>query len=454
TWLMDLLAPLTEALLVLHGEHCYHRDIAPDNIILVNGNGARPLLLDFGAARRVIGDMTQALTVILKPGYAPVEQYAEVPSMKQGPWTDIYALSAVVYFAIKGRTPPPAVGRMMSDNYEPLSQTAAGRYSERFLQAIDHGLRVKPEERPQTIAQLRAELGMSPHEPEPQDTRPHTFGDSLPGTSGHSVPPGASVPAAGHPPSTTAWTGRRLKLSIGVGGVGLVAAGAAFMLLTRPGRMPSAPPPSVVARQTPSPAASPAPSPAQTLPPAAPPVTAAAAAPAPAGSFSVQNEFERILAAASPEIHVEAQPKRHRLSIAAREQLSFTITSNRDGYVYVLLEGPDGSLVQFFPNSKASGNRIKAGQRLVLPQPSWALDASEPVGSEHFVVIVSEAPRDFSSLGTQRDFYFLKLPTRDAAAALARGFSGMGSVLSGKPMCDVPGCDHYGAARFEVEVVR
>jgi serine/threonine protein kinase len=94
-WLMALLAPLTEALLVLHGEHCYHRDIAPDNIILVAGSG-RPLLLDFGAARRVIGDMTQALTVILKPGYAPIEQYAEVPGMKQGPWTDVYALAAVV----------------------------------------------------------------------------------------------------------------------------------------------------------------------------------------------------------------------------------------------------------------------------------------------------------------------------------------------------------------------
>jgi serine/threonine protein kinase len=446
-WLMSLLGPLTEALAVIHAEHCYHRDIAPDNIILLSGSG-RPLLLDFGAARRVIGDMTQALTVILKPGYAPVEQYAEVPSMKQGPWTDIYALSAVVYFAINGRTPPPAVGRMMSDSYTPLSQTAAGRYSERFLQAIDRGLRVKPEERPQSIAQLRAELGMSPHEPEPQVTRPPAFGDSLPGTAGHSVPPASSVSAA----STSARSGRRLKLSIGVGGVGLVAAGAAFMLLMRPAKTPSPPPPPVIAQQTPPPA--PASAPALSPTPAPAPAPAAPLAPAAPAKFSVQHEFESIVAAASTEIRVEAEPKRRRLSIAARDQLSFTVTSNRDGYVYVLLEGPDGSLVQFFPNSKASGNRIKVGQRMVLPQASWALDASEPVGSEQFVVLVSETPRDFSGLGRQRELYFLKLPTGDAGAALARGFTGRGSVLAGKPMCDAPGCDAYGAARFEVEVVR
>jgi len=112
-WLRGLLSPLSEALKVIHGEQCFHRDIAPDNIILLGGVHTRPLLLDFGAARRVISDMTQALTVILKPGYAPLEQYAEVPHMKQGPWTDIYALAAVVYFAITRRTPPPSVGRMM-----------------------------------------------------------------------------------------------------------------------------------------------------------------------------------------------------------------------------------------------------------------------------------------------------------------------------------------------------
>ena len=161
-WIVDLLASLTEALAVIHGEQCYHRDIAPDNVMML-GSG-RPLLLDFGAARRVIGDMTQALTVILKPGYAPVEQYAEVPGMKQGPWTDVYALAAVVYWMIAGKTPPPSVGRMLSDTCLTLADVAVGRYSLPFLEAIDRALIVHPSDRTQDIHALREDLGLPPVE--------------------------------------------------------------------------------------------------------------------------------------------------------------------------------------------------------------------------------------------------------------------------------------------------
>jgi serine/threonine protein kinase len=156
-WLKNLLKPLLDALQIIHNDHCYHRDIAPDNILLL-GSQLKPLLLDFGAARRVIGDATQALTVILKPGYAPVEQYAEVPTMKQGAWTDVYALCAVLYAAITGRAPPPSVGRLMKDEMVPVSQSARGKYSAAFLAAIDHGLAVRPENRPQDINALRASL--------------------------------------------------------------------------------------------------------------------------------------------------------------------------------------------------------------------------------------------------------------------------------------------------------
>ncbi len=151
-WLKQLLRPLADALALIHRGSCFHRDISPDNLlILTNG---RPLLLDFGAARRVIGDMTHALTVILKPGYAPIEQYAETPNLKQGAWTDIYALAAVVYFAISGQAPIPSVARMMTDPLVPLAKLAAGRYSAAFLRGIDKAMSVRPEQRPQSVAEL------------------------------------------------------------------------------------------------------------------------------------------------------------------------------------------------------------------------------------------------------------------------------------------------------------
>ena len=78
-WIRKILSPVMDALELMHHENCFHRDVAPDNIMLLRDD--RPVLLDFGAARRVISDMTQALTVILKPGYAPIEQYAEMPGI-------------------------------------------------------------------------------------------------------------------------------------------------------------------------------------------------------------------------------------------------------------------------------------------------------------------------------------------------------------------------------------
>ena len=105
-WLRKVLDRLLGALEVMHREAVYHRDIAPDNILV--GDDGAPVLLDFGAARRVISDRSQTLTAILKPSYAPLEQYAESTGMRQGPWTDFYALGATLHFLITGRPPMAA----------------------------------------------------------------------------------------------------------------------------------------------------------------------------------------------------------------------------------------------------------------------------------------------------------------------------------------------------------
>ena len=153
--LLDWLTPLLDALAVLHADQVYHREIAPDNILLT---AIGPLLLDFGAARRVIGDLTQALTVLLKPGYAPIEQYGDAPDMAQGPWTDIFALASVLYVAATGLRPPTSVERVFNDRLVPLTQAAAGRYSTALLAAVDRAMAVRPEQRPQSVEEFRREL--------------------------------------------------------------------------------------------------------------------------------------------------------------------------------------------------------------------------------------------------------------------------------------------------------
>ena len=205
-WLRTLLTPLIDALERIHSDHCWHRDIAPDNILLLAPQktqagpaaGLRPLLLDFGAARRVIGDVTHNLTVILKPGYAPIEQYAESESMRQGPWTDVYALCAVLYCAVTGRAPVPSVSRVLSDEMVSAVQAGAGRYSPAFLGAIDAGLAVRPDARPQSMAALRERFELGRGGAAPQSEAPR----SAPGGDGQRAPAPAPATAPAPTPAT------------------------------------------------------------------------------------------------------------------------------------------------------------------------------------------------------------------------------------------------------------
>lgn len=157
--LRSILKPILEALDVLYRVNILHRDISPDNIMIQKNGEA--VLLDFGSARQIITGMSQAFTVILKPGYAPVEQYADDASMTQGPWTDIYSLSSVVYAAIVKKAPPTSVARMIKDPVEPLRGGVYPAYSDQFLAAIEKGMSIKPEDRPQTIADFRKWLGIN-----------------------------------------------------------------------------------------------------------------------------------------------------------------------------------------------------------------------------------------------------------------------------------------------------
>ena len=158
-WCLRMLTDILQALEMLYTMQIVHRDVSPDNII-VQPNG-EAVLLDFGSARQVIGDMTKGLTVILKPGYAPVEQYAGDASLEQGPFTDIYALAAVVVYAITGKAPASSIARMIQDPLVPLAIQAPAGYSAGFLAAIDCGMAVLAHDRPQSIDAFRAMLGIA-----------------------------------------------------------------------------------------------------------------------------------------------------------------------------------------------------------------------------------------------------------------------------------------------------
>jgi non-specific serine/threonine protein kinase len=157
-WLRRILKSILEALDALYKTNILHRDISPENIMIQPGGDA--VLLDFGAARQIVTGMSQSLTVILKPGFAPVEQYADDENMRQGAWTDIYSLSAVMYSAITQKAPPAAVARMLNDPIVPLVDGDYAGFSAQFLAAIDRGMSVRPEERPQTIAEFALMLGI------------------------------------------------------------------------------------------------------------------------------------------------------------------------------------------------------------------------------------------------------------------------------------------------------
>ncbi|MBM3650157.1 MAG: hypothetical protein FJX11_20455, partial [Alphaproteobacteria bacterium] len=152
-----ILWTLLDGLEQVHDAGFLHRDIKPANILL-DGRG-NPTLIDFGASRAAMAGRSTALTAIFTPGYAAAEQ---MTSARQGPWTDIYGLSATLYHAITGKTPPNAFDRLLEDEYQPLARLAPAGFAPGVIAGIDAGLAVRASDRPQSIAGWRTVLAMTP----------------------------------------------------------------------------------------------------------------------------------------------------------------------------------------------------------------------------------------------------------------------------------------------------
>ena len=147
---VKILTPVMDALSAVHREGIIHRDVTPDNIYITSDGQVK--LLDFGAARYSLGDRSRSLDVVLKPGYAPKEQYTR--KGRQGPYTDVYSLAACFYAAITGVLPPESLDRMEEDDLVPPS-TRGIAIPQGLEDAILRGLEVRPEDRYQTMEEFR-----------------------------------------------------------------------------------------------------------------------------------------------------------------------------------------------------------------------------------------------------------------------------------------------------------
>ena len=151
--LLELFVPLIESLDEIHSQGLIHRDISPDNIMVLLGGKIK--LMDFGAARDYTDFGEKSLSLILKPGYAPPEQYQT--HGVQGPWTDIYALCATMYKCLTGENPPDAIERVMDDNLKEISEFGIP-VSEQMEETIIKGMSISARNRYQNIEEFCEDL--------------------------------------------------------------------------------------------------------------------------------------------------------------------------------------------------------------------------------------------------------------------------------------------------------
>ena len=226
---LAMFRPLIRDLAQLHASGIIHRDISPDNIMLMPDRTLR--LIDFGSAR----DSAQAggLSVVFKSGFAPVEQYR---AEGQGAWTDIYSLCASIYYCITGSVPPSSVERLESDTLLPPSRLGVN-IAPAQEQALMWGLAVQPKDRPRSVSLLASALypaaqgGAQRQTYEPSTYQQQTYEQR----QTYTQQPGGEAPGpregeAGTP--ARPGKGKKRGLIFGLAGGAAVLVAAAALLLT------------------------------------------------------------------------------------------------------------------------------------------------------------------------------------------------------------------------------
>ena len=427
-----IMTQILAALDVAHRNGVVHRDIKPGNIYIVDDGNVK--VADFGIARIESSNLTQAGMALGTPPYMSPEQF--LGDTLDGR-SDLFSAGVILYQFLTGER--PFTGNQAATIMHSVLQVdppEPSRLNAQVPPAFDAVLR-------KALAKRRDERYATGRE----------FADALnaaargaPEAVPVAAPPAGSMDATRVErmqasvramPSATGrmrlGTGVRVALGFGVF-LGLAALAGVW-----------------VARQLPpSPSSAAAPKPVVAAPAPPKPAPPAAVAPKP---FDPMDALERVFAGRDRDSPVTVVADKPRIRIG-KERLRFRATSAKPGYLYVLMVGTDRThLNLIFPNAIDSANAIKAGQELDLPRAGWAMTAAGPRGTNHFVALVSENPRDFSAAGLRKVDPFAEFAL-DAAAAVAASPEGA-AAFAGKPVCPRPGeCSaRYGAAIFSIEEI-
>ncbi len=215
-----ILLPILDGLRAVHAKGFLHRDIKPQNIYLAGteSGGARPVLLDFGAARQAAGEHSRSLSVMLTPGYAPFEQYHR--KGRQGPWTDIYGAAAVLYHLVTGEAPPEATERR---DGTPLRPAVDFGVSRALSDLLTQALSMAPELRPESVQAFQARLALSANREPPATRNPVAATGGAVSALGQTMAPSQASgqtsvrrSGAGHQPAEIPWRRRPVVLAGGV----------------------------------------------------------------------------------------------------------------------------------------------------------------------------------------------------------------------------------------------
>ena len=150
-WVRNVFVRLLNGLREVHAARLLHLDIKPANIWIRDDE--TPVLIDFGAARRILSPDVAQLSPVYTPGFAAPEHHQS--SDKLGPWSDIYSIGATLYSCLAGAAPVTAIERAEKDRLPPAKRRWGGRYSAELLDTIDWCLRIEPSERPQSVLALQ-----------------------------------------------------------------------------------------------------------------------------------------------------------------------------------------------------------------------------------------------------------------------------------------------------------